>query len=383
MANTLTNLIPDLYSNLDVVSRELTGMIPAVTLDPAASRAAVGQTVRSFVAPAASAADITPAATVPDDGNQTIGNVSISITKSRRVPIRWNGEEEVGVNSGPGASAIRNAQIQQAFRTLANEIETDLAALNSSASRASGTAGTTPFATAGDYTAASFARKILVDNGSPASDLQLVLDTAAGANLRGKQANVDASGTTSLLRQGVLLDINGMMVRESGQIETHTKGTGASATTDNAGYNVGDTVLTLASAGTGSILAGDVITLAGDSNQYVVASGDADVSGGGTITLAAPGLQQAIATSATAITVVANSVRSMAFHKGAIVLAQRLPALPDGGDVAADRTTVVDPRSGLAFEVAMYPQYRQMQYEVSCAWGVQAVKPEHIACLLG
>jgi hypothetical protein len=84
-----------------------------------------------------------------------------------------------------------------------------------------------------------------------------------------------------------------------------------------------------------------------------------------------------------AITVVAASPRSMAFHRGAIVLAQRLPALPDGGDVASDRTTVVDPRSGLSFEVAMYPQYRQMQYEVSCAWGVAMVKPEHACNLLG
>ena len=120
MANTLTNLIPDLYSNLDVVSRELTGLIPSVTLDPVASRAALNENVRVFTAPASTAADITPAVAAPDTGDQTIGNVAVAITKSRAVPIRWNGEETLGVNNGPGAQAILGQQIQQAFRTLAN-----------------------------------------------------------------------------------------------------------------------------------------------------------------------------------------------------------------------------------------------------------------------
>ncbi len=79
-------------------------------------------------------------------------------------------------------------------------------------------------------------------------------------------------------------------------------GTNAGATTNAAGYAVGATVITLASAGTGTILAGDVITFTGDGNKYVVISGDNNVANGGTITLAAPGLRQAIPAAATAIT---------------------------------------------------------------------------------
>ena len=71
MANTLTGLIPSMYNALDVVSRELTGMIPAVTLDATYTRAAVGQQVTSPVTPAATATDITPGVTPPNDGDQT------------------------------------------------------------------------------------------------------------------------------------------------------------------------------------------------------------------------------------------------------------------------------------------------------------------------
>ena len=379
MSNTLTNLIPDLYQSLDVVSRELTGLIPAVTLDPGISRAAVGENVRSFVAPAASASDITPAVTPPNDGDQTIGNVVLQITKARRVPFRWNGEETRGVNNGPGFAAVRNAQLQQAIRTLVNEIEADLAALHAQASRAYGTPAATPFGTAGDYSDAAQVRKILVDNGAGESDLQLVLDTGAGANLRGKQAQAQMAGGDTLQRQGVLLDLSGMAIRESAQIKNPTKGTGASYTTTAAGFAVGTTSIPLIT-GTGTILAGDVITIGSDPNKYVVATG---IAAPGTIVLAAPGLRQAVPASAQNVTVQNTSVRNMAFRRSAIVLATRVPALPDGGDSARDRTLVTDPRSGITFEVAMYPQYRQMQYEISAAWGAQVIKAEHTALLLG
>jgi hypothetical protein len=383
-ANTLTNLIPDVYNALDVVSRELVGLIPSVTLDATASRAAVGQNTRSFVAPVSTANNITPGVDIPDSGDQTIGNVNLTISKSRFVQFRWNGEEEVGLNNGgPGSKAIRLNQIAQAFRTLSNEVEADLAALYVNASRSYGAGGSVPFATAGDYTDASNVLKILLDNGSPNSDLQLVLNTGAGANLRGKQGGkANEAGTDTILRQGVLLDVHGFQIRESAQIKNHTKGTGASATTNAAGYAIGATVITLASAGTGTILPGDSITFTGDTNQYVVASGDGDVSNAGTITLAAPGLRQAIV-GATNITVAASGPRSMGFRRSAIALATRLPALPEGGDKAVDRTTIVDPRSGLAFELAMYPGFRQMNYFVGLAWGQVVEKTEHLALLAG
>jgi hypothetical protein len=384
-ANTIPNeLIQAVYSSLDVISREMVGVIPSVLRDSTADRAAVGQTVYSLVAPAAAASDIAPNVTPPDDGEQTITTKSIAITKSRRVPIRWQGEETRQMNNGGiGAATIRQMQIQQALRTLTNEIEADLCGLHTKFSRAYGTATTDPFAsTLGDPAGV---RQILTDNGAPLSDLQLVISSSAGAKLRtlAQLTKANESADTTMLRQGALMDIHGFSIRESGGIKRPTAGTGASATTGTAGYAVGSTTIALASAGTGTIIAGDVVTFANDTNKYVVLTGDTDTSNGGSIVLAAPGLRQALPASAVAITVVAVSSRNLAFARSAIVLATRLPALPDGGDMAFDRTTVVDSRSGLAFEIALYAQYRQMQYEVSVAWGASVVKPEHTAILLG
>lgn len=382
--NTLTGLIPDLYAGLDVVSRELVGMIPSVSRNSGAERAAVGQSVVYDIAPEMAASDITPSMTKPTPTNRTAGTGSMTISKSRKVEFGFTGEEQRGLNHGPGYLSVQASWFAQALRTLTNEIESDLCTEGyNHATRAYGTAGTTPFATT--LGASAQTRKILDDNGAPGSGRSLVIDTSAGANLRTLQnlTRVNEAGTSMTLRQGELLDIHGFSIKESAQIVNHTAGTGASATTDASGYAEGATSITLASAGTGTILAGDYITFAGDDNKYLVLTGDADVSGGGTITIEAPGLRQAIPASATAITVIGDSTRSLAFSSNAIQLVTRAPALPQEGDDALDSMMIVDPRSGLTFEIRVYAGYRMVYMEVALAWGFEAVKPEHIAALLG
>lgn len=373
--NTLTSLIPDLYEALDVVSRELVGFIPAVTLDAGAARAAVGEVVRSPVAPAAAAEDVTPGQLPPDDGDQNIGNRTLVIAKSRAVPFRWTGEEQRGVNHGPGYAAIRRDQIAQAFRTLANEIESFVGGVAISGARAWGTAGTTPFQN--DLSDPAQVRKILADNGAPLSDMQMVIDTTAGAKVRSlaQLTKANEAGTTALRAQGTLLELHGFQVRESAGVNSHTAGTGAGYVTNGAAA-VGATTIAV-QTGTGTIVAGDIISF-GDGYNYVVAT----ALSGGSLTIAAPGLMKAVASGA-AVTVGASYTGNVGFSRSAIVLATRAPALPEEGDMADDRVMLTDPRSGLSFEVAMYKQYRRVRYETSIAWGASNIKPEHTALLLG
>jgi len=377
--NTLTGLIPDIYEALDVVSRELTGLIPSVTMNASAERAALNENIRVAKEPVGNVGDITPAMTIPDPTGQTTGYTDIVITKARAAEFGFIGEDQKGLNNGSGYLNSRQGKIAQAIRKIVNEVETDLAGLQSTFSRAYGTAGTTPFGTANDYTDASNVLKILKDNGAPQSDINLVLNTAAGANFIGKQSAVNAAGTDSMLRQGVLLDLAGMPLRESAQINTQVKGTGTSYTSTTAGFSVGTTSIPVIT-GSGTVLAGDVVTFAGDTNKYVVATG---VAAPGTIVLAEPGLRVALAASAVAMTIVATSARNMAFDRSAIVLAARAPARPVEGDMASDVVTVTDERSGLTLEFSMYAGYRKVRYEVALAWGVKNIKPEHTALLLG
>ena len=382
MANTLTNLIPDTYAALDVVSRELVGFIPAVARDPSTDRAAVGQTVRITQTPPNSAGfDATPAMALPSAADQVIGNKSFTITKSRAFPFSWTGEEQRAMNAGPGFLTIKQDQIAQAIRAALNEMETDVAvAAYRGASRAFGTAGTTPFAT--DLSDPANLKKILDDNGAPDSDRHLIINTTAGVKVRtlAQLTKANESGDTSLLRQGKLLDIHNFALRESAKVQLHTKGTGASYQLNGA-HAVGVTSLAV-DTGTGTIVAGDVLTIANgtpaDANKYVVKT----ALSGGVVVINEPGLLCSHVDN-DAITVGNNYTANSAFRRNAIVLGTRLRAIPEEGDLAIDRETITDPLTGISLELAIYPGFGMNTYLIAVAWGVSVLKPEHNSLLLG
>jgi len=388
MANTLTNLIPDAFAAMDVVSRELVGFIPGISRDTSADRVAINQSLRIPVVGANTAGlDITPAMAFPARADQTVANVALTITKQRAYPFSWTNEERYSLNQGPGVLTINQGQIAQAMRAAVNEMESDIAvAANLGASRAYGTAGTTAFAT--NLGESAQIKKILDDNGAPGVDRSLVVNTSAGAALRtllNNPLNANTSLSGDMTRQGVILDVNGFNFRESAQVVTSTAGAMASATSTSAAFTVGQTAIPLATAGTGVVAAGDVITFASDTNKYVVAAvsfAGANPASGDTITLAAPGLRVAQGVATRAITVVAAAARNIGFSRNAIVFATRLPSSVER-DLAFMKEIVTDPVSGISFEIAGYPGIDMATYHVRACWGVKVIKPEHISILLG
>lgn len=385
MSMTLTAILPTIHAGLNIISREMIGIIPAMQRNSALEGVAVGQQVTVPVVGAASTGNVTPGATPPAAGNSTIGAKSIAITKSVFAEFTWNGEEQMVAGATGQYNRILADQFAQGMRTLANLIEVDatLAAARS-ASRAYGTAGVTPFGIAGDLTDFAGINQILDDNGAPQFDRRFIAGSGARFNLEGKQSilfKANEAGSDAFLRRRVVGDVMNLGIGISAQAPFMTKGTGAGYLVNNgAGYPVGGTAIEV-DTGTGTILAGDIVTFAGDANKYVAAG-----LSGTTLTINGPGLRQAVADNA-AISI-GNSYRAnVAFTPDALVLAARPPATPmvngQKMDMAEDRTIVQDPTSGLPFEIAVYRQYMQVRFEVRMAWGIGVVSPRHVASLLG
>ena len=378
MANSLTNLIPVAYRALDIVSRELTGLISAVNVDAAADTIAQGQTIYSPVVPSGNAiGNITPAMTVTAAPDITYGTKPLVVDNFKVSGFNWTAEEEFGMNTGVRMENLMRDQLAQEFRKHINAMELALCtAAKNGASRAIGTtAGTAP--TLADFAGA---KKILDDNGAPSSDRSVILDTTAGVALRGiaNLFKVNEAGDSNLLRNGVLGNLYGFDVRESAGVQAVTAGTGASYTTTAAGFAVGTTSIPLIT-GTGTVLAGDIVTFAGDANKYVVTTG---VAAPGTITIAEPGLKIAMSAATKAMTIFGTSTRNLALSRNAITLATRLPKF-QANDQAADRMVITDPNTGISFELCMWPGQRMVKYEVAIAYGMTVIKPEHLAVIIG
>lgn len=381
-ANTLTGLIPDIQIAANKVLREQIGFIPAVYMNAEAEKAAKDQVIQYPIVPTITLQDVTPAANPTEPTGRTLTYGEMTISKVKKAPFHWSGEEQSSISGV--YEDVQKQTFEQAFRALVNDIENDLfLAAKQNASRAYGTAGTTPFATANNLADIAQIRKILTQNGAWTSDMHMVFSTETGAQIRGIQSGlfkVNEAGDDALLREGELGRLQGFALHESGQIVSHTPGTGTGYLINlTAGYAVGSESFVL-DTGNGTILAGDILTntkTGRDTNKYVVDSALASNAVG----ISKPGNKVAWVNN-DPVAVGAAYTGNFAFERNALHLVARLPKLPKEGALGVHEV-ITDPYSGLSFMVSMYPGYHEVIFEVSLAWGVKAVKQEAIATLLG
>lgn len=377
MPNTLTALTPVAYSAAKKVAAEPFGIINAISASFDDKGVAIGDVVKVPVAPARASTDYVPAMTVAAGTDATATATDVTITANKQVSWNITGEQQRSLENATADNTWFEQLLMQGMRELRNKCEIDAwTAASVGASRAFGTAGTTPFAA--DLSALTNARKILQDNGAPLVDLQFVQNTDAGLNMRnlGVLQNVYQAGSDSERRTGLFLPQSGFNIGESAAVQSKAKGTGASYTTTAAGFAVGTTLIPLIT-GTGTVLAGDVVTFAGDTNKYVVAAG---IAAPGTIVLAAPGLRVAIPASATAMTVGNNFVANIAMERSAVVGIIRPPLIPANPTISQ---VLVSDSLGMTYLLvdAVGDGMRTMRLHL--AWGFKTVNSEFSAIVLG
>ena len=389
MANTLTisSLVENLFRARDRVAGEPTGFLQSVIINSGIEGVSINGTVTSFrTAQPTLNTSYTPAMTVPAGDDQTVTADSFTLSQVANVRIPLVGETFRQLDNTVGGQAIIDNMLAQAMRKLRNTIEAHVGSVAyKGSSRATGTAGTNPFAT--NINPIADVRQILVDNGAPDDgEVSLVINTSAGTKMR-QIANLykaNESGSSELLRRGELTNLMGMSIKETAGVATHTKGAATGTLINNASTEaVGETTLTLdtITVNTTGILAGDIITHASDStNKYVVKTGLVATSGD--IVINQPGLLIAAANN-DAVTVGNSYTANVAFHKSAIELAMRPPSQPYGGDAAIDRMTMSDEKTGLVFDVALYKGYGMNMLDITCFYQAKVWKPEFVATLLG
>jgi len=388
MANdiSLTGLTEILYAARDQVAREPIGFAQGVITNGGSEGVSAGGTVKSLRTQEPTLeTSYTPAMTPPDAADITTSTEDLTLSLYAGVSIPLKGEQFAQLAATVGASVALQQLYKQGIRKMMNQMEAQIGtAAYQGASRAVGTAGTTPFAS--NFNTINELRQILEDNGCMMDDgdLSLIISSTAGTNLRNlsQLTKANEAATDSTLRRGELLNISGFSIRTSAGVQSHTKGAGTGALINGA-EAVGQTTLTFdtMTVNTTGIKAGDIITHASDTvNKYVVNTGSTATSGD--IVIARPGLRIAAADNA-AITVGNSYTANVGFHRSAIELAMRPPAQPPGGDSGVDIAVLVDEKTGLSFSARLYKGYGMNQIKLMAFYGVKVWKPEFVATLLG
>lgn len=338
--------------------------------------AKVGATVAVSVPAAVASRTVSPDVVPPAVTAVTPTSVNVTVDQWKEAPFAMDDKGLAQVLRG-----IVPMQLTEAAKSLANTIDQYIWGLTHAAGGFygyAGIAGTTPFATGLDEYLA--ARQQADAQLMPADESAnfVILDTFAKAQALGLNAVQNAAwrGSPDAFRSGQIGTVLGAQWDYSQNVPSHTSGTASGATTNSAGYAPGIKTITLASAGTGTVLAGDIITFAGDSQPYVITAGDADVSNGGTLSFE-PGLKIALAASAIAISVKASHRVNLLLHRDAIAFA--MAPLMDTAMTAnrrANCAVAIDEESGLALRLEVSDQYKQTQWTFDALYGGAVIRRE-------
>lgn len=383
MANTLDAIMPKILARGLLALREQAVMPRLVNGDYSQEAAEKGDTIDVPIPTAQVASTVTPSNTPPAPANKTPGKVQVSLNQWYKTNFHLSDKDMVEIDRN---AHFMPMQVSEAVRALANVVNENIFANYKNVYGYTGTAGTTPFAST--VTDATNARKVLNTQRAPRSMRRGVLDFDAEANALALSPFADAEKTMS-----DIVKIEGEIGRKYGidwvaddAVPTHTAGT-----LQSYGGLVGSTTAAGASSidiksasTTGNLVAGDIFTIAGQSQTYaVVSTVSAIASGTAKAVNIKPGLS-AIATANAAVTIKASHVVNLVFHRDAFAFANR-PLVASTSDMALGSRimSMTDPQTGITMRLEVSRQYKQVVWEFDILWGSKLVRSELAARIAG
>lgn len=386
MPNTVTQILPVLFSQGLLALREACVLPRLVNLDFDPAPANTGDTVNVMLPTAQTATDVTPGPTPVTPPDIAPVRVPITLNQWKKAGFHLTDKQRAEIANG-----LEVAQVSEAIRALANAVNASIFALYTKVYGMHGTAGTTPFGGT-DLADASGVRKVLNRQLAPETPRRMVLDVEADANLVRHPyiAATYARGGSETNRTGRYgAPVMGFEVFYDHQVPLHTSPAfSAGAVTVNGAHTIGagstdggrtGTVSIAKATNSHNLLAGDILTFAGDPQTYTVLANVTLIVGNTTVSIA-PALTTA-KTGGEAVTKVGTHRVNLAFHRDAIAFASR--RLASASAEPGRWMSVADPVSGLGLRLEVIRQNKQDYWEFDLLWGVELVRPEFAARLLG
>jgi hypothetical protein len=320
--------------------------------------------------------------------DQAINADSVNITLSNWREVKFAlSDKELNYTQ----EEIITKHIRPAAYALADDIDQKLCALYKDVPWYNGTAGTTPSGVS-DITGI---RRVLFNNAVPLQDpgaMSLMIDGNAEDKFLQLAAFAQQQGAgdkgVNTQTRGSLGVKYGFDIFANQNVKTHTKGTCSTTTlaVNNAsGYPAGTSTLNIdAGAVTGTLVPGDVLQFAGDTQNYAV-TGTFTASGnqfnGVTIT---PKLKIAVVDNTVITAVLQNGVRNMAFHRNAFALAMA-PLTDMANQLGAKVATVSDPITGLTLRSRVWyvGDSSAVKVGLDVLYGVKTLDPNLAGLMLG
>jgi hypothetical protein len=376
MANSLTNILPKILAKGLLALRQTTVMTRLVNTDYGSNAAMKGSTIDIPTSSSQTVSDVTAAPTYSSAASNTPGVTQINLDQWKKTNFFLTDKDMAEIDRNEHFIPMQTAE---AAKAMGNNLDVAIHGNYTGVYGYVGTAGTTPFSTIATTTGA---RKVLNEQLCPTGGRNLVMDPTAEAQALALAAYRDMSvtgdgGTPINGEIGAKLGFDHFM---SQNVLTHTRGTATASVSVGSTSAIGTTSLKIAGDGAlGTIVTGDVFTIAGDTQTYTVTGATVTVTSAGVNATITPALA-VIASATSVITIKGSHVVNLAFTREAFAFATRpLQAAVAGLPGSDSMMQMTDPESGVSMRIEVSRQNKQNAWEFDFLYGTKLVRPE-LAC---